>query len=42
SQASTIKESLKFSPPISIDVEFGLGSDKVAATEAKIEALTYV
>ncbi|XP_045826904.1 uncharacterized protein LOC123918802 [Trifolium pratense] len=37
SQASTIKESLKFSPSISTDV---VQPDKVAAMEAKIEALT--
>ncbi|XP_045789490.1 uncharacterized protein LOC123884438 [Trifolium pratense] len=37
SQAATIKESLKFSPSISTDV---VQSDKVAAMEAKIEALT--
>ncbi|CAJ2650951.1 unnamed protein product [Trifolium pratense] len=36
SQAATIKESLKFSPSISTHV---VQSDKVAATEAKIEAL---
>ncbi|XP_045804064.1 uncharacterized protein LOC123897458 [Trifolium pratense] len=37
SQVATIKESLKFSPSISTDVG---QSDKVAAMEAKIEALT--
>ncbi|MCI39862.1 hypothetical protein A2U01_0061094, partial [Trifolium medium] len=36
SQAATMKESLKSWPSISIDV---VSSDKVAATEAKIEAL---
>ncbi|CAJ2654803.1 unnamed protein product [Trifolium pratense] len=37
SQASTKKESLKSRPSISIDV---VSTDKVAAKEAKIEALT--